>query len=128
MVTHLNPDILDGEVKWALGSITMNKASGGDGIPVELFQILKDDAVKVLHSICQQIWKTQQWPQDCKRSVFIPIPRKAMPKNTQTTTQEQNNALPWRARRSKQSILKEISPEYLLEAESPIFWPPVGKK
>ena len=74
--THLEPDILECEVKWALGSITMNKASGGDGIPAELFQILKDDAVKVLHSVCQQIWKTQQWPQDCKRSVFIPIPKK----------------------------------------------------
>ena len=71
--THLEPDILECEVKWALGSITMNKASRGDGIPVELFQILKDDAVKVLHSTCQQIWKTQQWPQDWKRSVFIPI-------------------------------------------------------
>ena len=76
MITHLEPDILECEVKWALESITMNKASGGDGIPVELFQILKDDAVKVLHSICQQIWKTQQWPQDWKRSVFIPIPKK----------------------------------------------------
>ena len=70
------PDILECEVKWALESITMNKASGGDGIPVELFQILKDDAVKVLHSICQKIWKTRQWPQDWKRSVFIPIPKK----------------------------------------------------
>ena len=79
VITHLEPDILECEVKWTLGSITMNKASGGDGIPVELFQILKDDdddAVKVLHSICQQIWKTQQWPQDWKRSVFIPIPKK----------------------------------------------------
>ena len=76
MITHLEPDILECEVKWALGSITMNKDSGGDGIPVELFQILKDDAVKVLYSICQQIWKTQQWPQDWKRSVFIPIPKK----------------------------------------------------
>ena len=76
VITNLEPDILECEVKWALGSITMNKASGGDGIPVELFQILKDDAVKVLHSICQQIWKTQQWPQDWKRSVFIPIPKK----------------------------------------------------
>ena len=76
MITHLEPDILECEVKWALGSITKNKASGGDGIPVELFQILKDDAVKVLHSICQQIWKTQKWPQDWKRSVFIPIPKK----------------------------------------------------
>ena len=76
VITHLKPDILEYEVKWALGSITMNKASGGDGIPVELFQILKDDAVKALHSICQQIWKTQQWPQDWKRSVFIPVPKK----------------------------------------------------
>ena len=75
-VTHLEPDILECEVKWALEIITTNKASGGDGIPVELFQILKDDAVKVLHSICQQIWKTQQWPQDWKRSVFIPIPER----------------------------------------------------
>ena len=76
VITHLESDILKCEVKWALGSITMNKASGGDEIPVELFQILKDDAVKVLHSICQQIWKTQQWPQDWKRSVFVPIPKK----------------------------------------------------
>ena len=76
VITHLKPDILECEVKWALGSIAMDKASGGDGIPVELFQILKDDAVKVLHSICQHIWKTQQWPQDRKRSVFIPIPKK----------------------------------------------------
>ena len=76
MVTHLEPDILECEVKWALGSITKNKAGGDDGIPVELFQILKDDAVKVLCSICQQIWKTQQCPQDWKRSVFIPIPKK----------------------------------------------------
>ena len=73
VITHLEPDILKCEVKWALGSITTNKASGGDGIPAELFQILKDDAVKMLHSICQQIWKTQQWPQDWKRSVFIPV-------------------------------------------------------
>ena len=76
VITHLEPDILECGVKWALGSFTMNKASGGDGIPVELFQILKDDAVKMRHSICQQIWKTQQWPQDCKRSAFIPIPKK----------------------------------------------------
>ena len=76
VITHLEPDILECEVKWASGSITMNKASGGDGIPVELFQILKEDAVKVLHSICQQIRKTQQWPQNWKRSVFIPIPKK----------------------------------------------------
>ena len=76
MITHLEPDILECEVKWALESITTNNASGGDGIPVELFEILKYDAVKVLHSICWQIWKTQQWPQDWKRSVFIPIPKK----------------------------------------------------
>ena len=76
VITHLEPDILECEVKWALASIIMNKASEGDGIPVELFQILKDDAVKVLHSICQQIWKIQQWPQDWKRSVFISIPKK----------------------------------------------------
>ena len=76
VITHLEPDILECEVKWALGSITMNKASGGDGIPAELFQTLKDDAVKVLHSICQQIWKTQQCPQDWKRPVFIPVPKK----------------------------------------------------
>ena len=80
MITHLEPDILEYEIKQALGSITMNKASGGDEIPVELFQILKDDAVKVLHSICQQIWKIQQWPQDWKMSVFIPIPKKGNPK------------------------------------------------
>ena len=87
VITQLEPDILECEVKWALESITTNKASGGDGIPVELFQILKDDAVKVLHSICQQIWKTQQWPQDWKRSVSFLSQRKAMPKNAQTTAQ-----------------------------------------
>ena len=81
MVTHLEPDIPECEVRWALGSITTNKASGGDAIPAELFQILKDDAVKVLHSICQQILKTQQWPQDWKRSVFIPIPKKGNAKD-----------------------------------------------
>ena len=80
MVTHLQPDILECEVKWSSGSITTNKASGGNGIPVELFQILKEDAVKGLHSICQQIWKTQHWPQDWKRSVFIPIPKKGKAK------------------------------------------------
>ena len=85
MITHLEPDILECEVKWALGSITTNKASGSDGIPVELFQILKYTATKGLHSIHQQIVENQQWPQDWKRSVFIPIP-KAMPKNVQTTT------------------------------------------
>ena len=84
VITHLEPNILECEVKWALGSMTTKKATGGDGIPVELFQIQKDGAVKVLHSICQQVWKSQQWPQDWKRSVFIPIPR---PKNAQTTAQ-----------------------------------------
>ena len=82
VITHLELDILESKVKWVLKSITTNKASGGDRIPVELFKILKDDAVQVLHSICQQMWKIQQWPQDWKRSVFIP-----MPKNAQTTTQ-----------------------------------------
>ena len=85
--THLEPDLLECEVRRALGSISTNKVSGGDGVPVELFQILKDDAVKVLQSIRQQIWKTQQWPQDWKRSVFIPIPKKGNAKNAQTTTQ-----------------------------------------
>ena len=87
VITHLWPDILKCEVKWALGSITTNKACGDHGVSAELLQILKDDAVKVLHSICQQILKTQQWPQEWIRSVFIPIPKKAMPKNAQTTTQ-----------------------------------------
>ena len=82
MITHLELEILEYKVKWALGSIAMNKASGGDGIPVKLFQILKDDAVKVPHSICQQIWKTQQWPQDWKRLVFIPIPKKGNAKES----------------------------------------------
>ena len=87
MITHLEPDILECEVKWALGCVTMNKASGGDGIPVELFQILRDDAVKVLHSICQQIWKTQQWPQTGKGQFSFQSQRKAMPKTVQTTIQ-----------------------------------------
>ena len=88
MITHLEPDILECDVKWAFGSITKNKASGGDGNPVELFQILKDDAVKVLHSICQHIWKTQQWSQDWKRSVFIPVPKnRQCQRNVQTTAQ-----------------------------------------
>ena len=87
VITDLESDILAWKVKWALGRITTNKASGGDGIPVELFQILKDDAVKVLHSICQHIWETQQWPQDSKRSVFTPVPKKGKPKNSQTTAQ-----------------------------------------
>ena len=86
VITHLEPDILECEVKWALGSTTMNKASGGDGIPVELFQILKDNAVKVLHKICQQIWKTQQWPQDWKKSVFISIPKKGNAKECSNCT------------------------------------------
>ena len=85
--THIEPDNLECEVNWALGSITTNKASGGDGIPVELFQILKDDVVKELHSKSQQIWKTQQWPQDGKKSVFFKSPKKAMPKTVRTTTQ-----------------------------------------
>ena len=80
MVTYLDPDTLECEVKWALGSITTNKASGGNGIPDDLFQVLKDDAEKLLHSICQQIWKTQQWPQDWRRSVFVPIPKKGSAK------------------------------------------------
>ena len=99
MITHLEPDILECEVKWTLGSTTMNKASGGDGIPVELFQILKDDAVKVLHEICLQIWKTQQWPQDWKRSVFIPVLKKRqcqrmlkLAHNCTQLTHEQSNA------------------------------------
>ena len=86
VVTHLEPNILGCEVKWALGSITTNKANGGDGIPAELFQILKDDAIKVLHSICQHIWKTQQWPQD-RKSHFSFQSQRAMPQNVQTTTQ-----------------------------------------
>ena len=88
VISHLEPNILEWEVKWALGNITMNKASGSDGIPVELFQMLKDDAVKVLHSICQQIWKTQQWPQGQGKGQFsFQSQRKAMPTNAQTTTQ-----------------------------------------
>ena len=86
VITHLEPGILECEVKWALESITTNKASGGDGILAELFQILKDDAVKVLHSICKQIWKTQQWPQDWKKSVFIPIPKKTKECSNYCTT------------------------------------------
>ena len=93
VITDLEPDILECEIKWALESITMNKASGGDGIPVELFQILKDDAMKVLHSICQQIWKTQQWPQDWKRSVFIPIPKKGNAKECSTAQLHSSHTL-----------------------------------
>ena len=91
VVTHIKPDILECEVKWALGSITLKKASGGDGIPAELFQMPKDDAVKVLHSVCQQIWKTQQWPQDWKRSVLIQIPKKGNARNAQTTAQSHSS-------------------------------------
>ena len=87
MITHLEPDILGCEVEWALGSITTNKASGGDGIPADLFQILKDNAVKVLHSMCRQVWKIHQWPQDWKRLFSFQSQRKAMPKNVQTTEQ-----------------------------------------
>ena len=87
VVTHLEPNILEYEVKWAFGSITINRASGDDGIPAKLFKILKDDAIKVLHLICQLIWKTQQWPQECKRSVFIPFPKKDKIKEVQTTVQ-----------------------------------------
>ena len=87
MITYLEPDVVEREIKWALGSITTDKTSGGDGIPVELFQILKDDAVKVLRSICQQIWKTLQWPQDWKMSVFIPIPKKGNAKESSRSVQ-----------------------------------------
>ena len=90
VITHLEPDIMECEVKWALGSITTNKASGGDGVPVDFFQILQDNAVKVLHSTCQQIWKTQQWPQDWKRSAFIPIPNKG---NAKECSSHHTNAL-----------------------------------
>ena len=91
VITHLEPGILECEVNWALGSITTNKPRGGGGIPVELFHILKDDAMKELHSICQQIWKSQQWPQDRKRSVFIPIPKKSNGKNVKITTQRHSS-------------------------------------
>ena len=94
VITHLKQDSLDYKVKYAVGSITTNKASRGDAIRAELFQILKDDAVKVLHSICQQIWKTQQWPQDWKRLVFIPIPKKGNAKKCQTTTQLHSSHAP----------------------------------
>ena len=110
MITHLEPDILQCEVKWALGSITENKASGGDGIPVELFQILKDDAVKVLHSICQQIWKTQEWPQDWKRSVFIPIPKK---RNTKECSHYHPIAFISHASKLMLKILKARLQQYL---------------
>src|SRR5574342_496765 len=108
--THLEPDILECEVKWALESITTNKASGGDGIPVELFQILKDDAVKVLHSLCQQIWKTQQWPQDWKRSVFIPIPKKG---NAKECSNYRTIALISHARKVMLKILQAKLQQYV---------------
>ena len=110
MITHLEPDILECEVKWALGSITMNKASGGDGIPVELFQILKDDAVKELHSICQQIWKTQQWPQDWKRSVFIPILKKG---NAKECSNDRTIALISHASKVMHKILQAWLQQYM---------------
>ena len=110
MINHLELDILECEVKWALGSFTMNKASGGDGIPVELLQILKDDALKVLHSICQQIWKTQQWPQDWKRSVFIPITKKG---NVRECSNYCTNALISHANKVMLKILKVRHQEYM---------------
>ena len=103
MIIHLEPDILECEIKWALGSITINKASGDYGISVELFQILKDDAVKMLHSVCQPIWKTQQWPQDWKRSVFIPIPKKG---NAKECSNYQAIALISHAKKVKLKILQ----------------------
>ena len=110
MTTDLEPDILELEVKWALGSITTNKASGGDGIPVELFQILKDDAVKVLHSFCQQIWKTQQWPQDWKTSVFIPIPKKG---NSKECSNYCTNALISHVSKAMLKILQDRLQQYM---------------
>ena len=110
VITHLEPDILESEVKWALGSITMNKASGGDGIPIELFQILDDDAVKVLHSICQQIWKTQQWPQDWKRSVFIPNLKKG---NAKECSNYHTSALISHTSKVKLKILQARFPQYM---------------
>ena len=110
VITHLEPDILACKVKWALGSITTNKASGGDGIPVELFQILKDDAVKVLHSTCKQIWKTQQWPQDWKRSVFIPIPKKG---NAKECSNYRTTALISHTRKVMLKILQARLQEYV---------------
>ena len=109
-ITHLEPEILQCEVKWALGSITMSKASGGDGFPAELFQILKDDAVKVLHSICQQIWKTQQWLQDWERSVFIPITKKG---NAKECSNYHTVALISHARKVKLKILQHRLEQYL---------------
>ena len=123
VVTHLEPDILECEVKWALGRITANKASGGDGIPVELFQILKDDAVKVLHSICQQIWKTQQWPQDWKISVFIPIPKKG---NAKECSNYRTVALISHASKAMLKILQVRLQQYM-NCELPDFKPDLEK-
>ena len=110
MITHLESDILECEIKWALGSVTTNKASGGDGIPAELFQILKNNAVKVLHSICQQIWEIQQWPQDWKRSVFIPIPKKG---NAKEYSNYHTIALISHARKVMQKILQGRLQQYM---------------
>ena len=110
MITHLEPDILECEVKWALGSITINKASGGDGIPVELFQILEDDAVKVLYSVCQQIWKTQQWPQAWKMSVFIPIPKE---RNAKECSNDHTIALNSHASKVMLNILQARLQQYM---------------
>ena len=110
VVTNLEPDILECEIKWALGSSTINNASGGDGIPAELFQILQDDAVKVLHSICQQIWKIKQWPQDWKRSVFIPIPKKG---NDKECSNYHTIALIWHAGKIMLKILQARLQQYV---------------
>ena len=110
MITHLEPDILESEVKWALESITTNRASGGDGIPVELFQILKDDAIKVLHSLCPKIWKTHQWPQDWKMSVFTPIPKKG---NAKECSNYCTTALISHARKVMLKILQARLQQYL---------------
>ena len=110
VITHLEPDILEWKAKWALGSITMNKASGGDIIPVELFQILKDDAMKVLHSICQHIWKTQQWPQDWKRSVFFPVPKKG---NAKECSNDHTTALILHASKVMIKILQARLQQYM---------------
>ena len=110
VITHLEPDILECKVSWALGSITMDKASGGDGIPAELFEILKDDAVKVLHSICQEIWKTQQWPQNWKRSVFIPTPKK---RNAKECSNYCTNALISHASKVMLKILQARLQQYV---------------
>ena len=127
VITHLEPDILESEVKWALESITMNKASGGEGIPVELFQMLKDDAVKVLHSICQQIWKTQQWPQDWKNQFSFQSQRKAMPKNAQTTAQlHSSHTLVSSVQYSHSVVSDSLRPHELQHARLPCPSPSPG--